>query len=106
MSVEPSSYGITHTTNYVWEFYINPYVPTEFKLMGWPGSSNGFFEEGPYTFSGPTRVQLVMPNGAPHFVAATLSADRQSPNPDGFVWEWYSTVIKFPDLVVNQDPFT
>jgi hypothetical protein len=91
---EPSFYGITHASNYVAEFniYTGIYGGT-FDLGGLVGSGT-ILNGGRYTFSeGPTTVQLVMRNVPSQPMTAWLQSTDE--------WEWFSTVIKFPDGVVN-----
>ena len=95
MHFEPSAYGITYPTNYVMEFNIDIQGTATFKLNGYAGSGS-LPNVGTYTFNGPVTVELVMGNVPSLPIYGVLKQISGAP------WNWYSGVMRFPYIVVNQ----
>jgi hypothetical protein len=92
---EPIAYGITSVATYIMTFNIQTFGSATFYLGGYVGSGS-LPNVGTYTFNGSVTVQLVMKDVQPY--QQTYGYLRHT---SGARWNWYSTVIKFPDIVVT-----
>jgi hypothetical protein len=92
---EPIAYGITSVATYIMAFNIQTFGSATFYLGGYVGSGS-LPNAGNKTLNGSVTVQLVMQNVQPY--QQTYGYLRHI---SGASWNWYSTVIKFPDIVVN-----
>jgi hypothetical protein len=92
---EPIAYGITSVATYIMAFNIQTFGSATFILNGYVGSGS-LPNAGTKTFNGSVTVQLVMKNVQPY--QQTYGYLRHT---SGARWNWYSTVIKFPDIVVT-----
>ena len=92
---EPIAYGITSVATYIMTFNIQTFGNATFYLGGYVGSGS-LPNAGNKTFNGSVTVQLIMKDVQPY--QQTYGYLRHL---SGSRWNWYSTVIKFPDIVVN-----
>jgi hypothetical protein len=90
---EPIAYGITSVATYVVTFNIQTSGSATFSLYGFGDTPNA----GTYSFNGSWTVQLILRNLQPG--QQTYAALEQI---SGASWKWYSSAIKFPDLIVTQ----
>ena len=91
MNFEPIAYGITSVATYVISFNIEARGVTTFDLVGSGDAPN----TGTYVFNGLWTVELILRNAPPTGAEAILAQVSGAP------WRWYSSVIKFPDMVVG-----
>jgi hypothetical protein len=92
---EPIAYGITSVATYIITFNILTSGNATFNLYGFGDVPNA----GTYVFNGSRTVQLILRNLQP--TQQTYGALEQI---SGASWKWYSSAIKFPDIVVAQAP--
>jgi len=92
---EPIAYGITSVATYIMTFNIQTYGSATFYLGGYVGSGS-LPNVGTKVFNGSVSVQLIMKDVQPY--QQTYGYLQQM---SGASWNWYSTVIKFPDIVVT-----
>jgi len=95
MYFDPGAYGIAYVASYVVEFNIVIHGNATFKRNGFAGSGN-LPNIGTYTFNGPTTVQLVMQNVPSQPIYGALKHASGAP------WDWYSSAMRFPYIVVNR----
>ena len=92
---EPTAYGITSVATYIMVFHIQTVGSATFTLGGYVGSGS-LPNAGTKVLNGLVTVQLVMQNVQP---------DQQTygflQETSGAAWNWFSTVIKFPDIVLE-----
>jgi hypothetical protein len=88
----PYAYGITSPANYVVEFFIDT-GPATFLLEGLNPSLHPI-NGGERVLNGKTRASLLFENLDPAGFYASLKLQS------GSGWYWYSTRVRFPDLVV------
>jgi hypothetical protein len=95
MHFEPSAYGITSVATYFMQFTIEVFGQGTFNLAGYAGAgtiANG----GNKVLSGKTAITLVMQNVPPY--QQTYGYLEQL---SGAPWNWYSTLVRFPPLVIT-----
>ena len=90
---EPIAYGITSVATYVMTFNIQTSGNATFNLYGFGDVPNS----GTHVFNGSWTVQLILRNLQP--TQQTYGVLEQI---SGAPWKWYSSAIKFPDIVVAQ----
>ncbi|MCU1477945.1 MAG: hypothetical protein JWQ64_2638 [Subtercola sp.] len=89
---DPSAYGITATSGYVFTFSIAAVGTATFDASGYAGPG-AVVNPGPKTITGQQTISIVVANvpPAPLYVALTQTA--------GTAFTWYSTSINHPPLV-------
>jgi hypothetical protein len=92
---DPIAYGITSVATYIMAFNIQTAGPATFWLDGYVGSGS-LPNKGSKTVNGSVTVALLMKDVQPY--QQTYGYLRHTA---GASWSWYSTVIKFPDIVVT-----
>jgi len=92
---EPIAYGITSVATYIMAFNIQTVGTATFWLDGYVGSGS-LPNKGSKTVNGSVTVALLMKDVQPY--QQTYGYLRHTA---GGSWNWYSTVIKFPDIVVT-----
>lgn len=95
MHFQPSGYGITSVGNYIMEFTIQAFGQSTFNLDGFAGPGT-VLNKGTKVLNGPTRVSLVLQNVPPSH--ETFGFLEQTA---GMSWNWFSTQVRFPDLVIT-----
>ena len=95
MHFQPSGYGITSVATYVMEFTIQTFSQATFNLQGGPITVN-VLNAGTKTLNGLTRVALVFKDLPPW--AEVFGFLEQT---SGTNWNWFSTSVRFPDLVIG-----
>jgi hypothetical protein len=96
MHFEPIAYGITYTASYIMEFNIQTSGSATFTLDGYVGSGS-LPNKGTKVINGAMTVQLVMQHVPPS--QQTYGYLSQT---SGASWNWYSTIIRFPPLVIER----
>jgi hypothetical protein len=96
MHFEPSAYGITAVRTYIMEFTIEVFGQSTFNLNGFAGSGT-VVNAGTKVLNGPTRVSLVLQN-----VPAAQQTFGFLEQTAGGAWNWFSTQVRFPDIVISQ----
>ncbi len=91
---DPVAYGITHNATYVIEFVIETFGQSTFELNGF-SLAGTLVNAGTKILNGPSRVSLVINNMPPTVTYVYL--EQRS----GGAWNWYSTNISFPPLVIK-----
>ncbi len=91
---DPIAYGITYTATYVIEFTIETFGQSTFELNGFTLAGT-LVNAGTKVLNGPSRVSLIIQNMPPTVTYAYL--EQKS----GGMWNWYSTKISFPPLVIK-----
>jgi len=98
---EPIAYGITTVaTTYIMEFNIQTSGSATFTLAGYAGSGT-VSNTGIKVINGSATVQLVM-----HTVQPSQQTWGSLQQTSGASWSWFSTRIKFPDLVISPVAWT
>ncbi len=97
MHFQPSGYGITATATYIMEFTIQTSTQSTFNLDGGPFGTT-ILNAGTKTLNGLTKVALVFPDLPPASEIFGFLEQRS-----GTQWNWFSTSVRFPDLV--NSPF-
>jgi hypothetical protein len=92
---EPIAYGITSIATYIMWFDIQTFGSANFTLSGYVGSGS-LPNAGNKTLNGSVSVGLIMKDVQPY--QQTYGYLRHL---SGARWNWFSTVIKFPDIVVS-----
>ena len=95
MHFEPIAYGITSVASYIMEFNIQTNGSATFDLEGGVGAGT-LPNAGTKVLNGSVTVQLVMQNVQPS--QQTYGYLQQT---SGASWNWYSTMIRFPSLVID-----
>jgi hypothetical protein len=96
MHFEPSAYGITAVGTYIMEFTIQVFGQSTFNLSGFAGSG-AVLNGGTKVLNGQTRVSLVFQN-----VPASQQTFGFLEQTAGGAWNWFSTQVRFPDIVISQ----
>ncbi len=96
MHFEPSAYGITSVGTYIMEFTIQVFGQSTFNLSGFAGSGT-VLNGGTKVLNGQTRVSLVLQN-----VPASQQTFGFLEQTAGGAWNWFSTQVRFPDIVISQ----
>jgi hypothetical protein len=96
MHFEPSAYGITSVGTYILEFTIQVFGQSTFNLSGFAGSGT-ILNGGTKVLNGQTRVSLVLQN-----VPASQQTFGFLEQTAGGAWNWFSTQVRFPDIVISQ----
>lgn len=96
MHFEPSAYGITAVGTYIMEFTIQVFGQSTFNLSGFAGSG-AVLNGGTKVLNGQTRVSLVFQN-----VPASQQTFGFLEQTAGAAWNWFSTQVRFPDIVISQ----
>ena len=96
MHFEPSAYGITGVGTYIMEFTIEVFGQSTFNLSGFAGSGT-VLNTGPKVLNGQTKVSLILKN-----VPASQQTFGFLEQTAGGAWNWFSTQVRFPDLVITQ----
>ena len=96
MHFEPSAYGITSVGTYIMEFTIQVFGQSTFNLSGFAGSGT-VLNAGTKVLNGQTRVSLVFQN-----VPASQQTFGFLEQTAGGAWNWFSTQVRFPDIVISQ----
>jgi hypothetical protein len=96
MHFEPSAYGITSVATYIMEFTIQAFGQSTFNLSGFAGSGT-ILNGGTKVLNGQVRVSLIMQNVPPS--QQTFGFLEQTA---GVAWNWFSTQVRFPPIVVSQ----
>ena len=94
MHFEPSAYGITSVATYIMEFAIQAFGQSTFNLNGGPFTVSN---NGTKVLNGQAKVSLVFPNLAP--AQQVFGFLEQTA---GGAWNWFSTQVRFPDIVISQ----
>jgi len=92
---EPIAYGITSVATYIMVFNIQTFGSATFYLGGYVGTGS-LPNAGNKTLNGSVSVGLIMKDVQPY--QQTYGYLQQT---SGASWNWFSTVIKFPDIVVT-----
>jgi hypothetical protein len=92
---EPIAYGITSVATYIMTFNIQTFGSATFYLGGYVGTGS-LPNVGTKVFNGSVTVQLIMKDVQPY--QQTYGYLQQM---SGASWNWYSTVIKYPDIIVT-----
>jgi hypothetical protein len=95
MHFEPGPYGITSVATYIMQFNIETFGPVTFNLQGFAGSGT-LSNIGTKTLNGQVRVSLIMNNVPPS--QQTFGFLEQTA---GGVWNWFSTQVRFPPIVIS-----
>ena len=95
MHFEPIAYGITYAASYIMEFNVQTFGSATVDLEGEVGSGS-LPNTGTKVINGSMTVQLVMQNVPPS--QQTYGYLSQT---SGASWNWYSTIIRFPPLVIE-----
>ena len=96
MHFEPSAYGITSVGTYIMEFTIQVFGQSTFNLSGFAGSGT-VLNAGTKVLNGQARVSLVFQN-----VPAAQQTFGFLEQTAGGAWNWFSTQVRFPDIVIAQ----
>ena len=96
MHFEPSAYGITSVATYIMEFTIQAFGQSTFNLTGFAGPGT-ILNGGTKVLNGQVKVSLVMQNVPPS--QQTFGFLEQTA---GVAWEWFSTQVRFPPIVISQ----
>jgi hypothetical protein len=96
MHFEPSAYGITSVGTYIMEFTIQVFGQSTFNLSGFAGSGT-VLNAGTKVLNGQARVSLVFQN-----VPASQQTFGFLEQTAGGAWNWFSTQVRFPDIVIAQ----
>jgi hypothetical protein len=96
MHFEPSAYGITSVATYIMEFTIQAFGQSTFNLTGFAGPGT-ILNGGTKVLNGQVKVSLVMQNVPPS--QQTFGFVEQTA---GVAWEWFSTQVRFPPIVISQ----
>ena len=96
MHFEPSAYGITSVGTYIMEFTIQVFGQSTFNLSGFAGSGT-VLNAGTKMLNGQARVSLVFQN-----VPASQQTFGFLEQTAGGAWNWFSTQVRFPDIVIAQ----
>jgi hypothetical protein len=100
---EPIAYGITSVATYIMEFTINVQTgggpQVTFELKGDAGGGLLLNAGTKVLSSGPTKISLVFQDLPPQQV---VSGFLQQNSEDEGEWSWFSTQIRFPDLVLKE----
>ena len=94
MHFEPSAYGITSISNYVMVFSVESLAPVNFNLAGYAGS--GIVGGGTRTLNGKQTLSITFKNVPP-----TQQLYGYLEQTSGSNWTYYSTVIRFPFLILQ-----
>lgn len=97
MHFEPSAYGITSVGDYIMEFAIEVFGQSTFVLAGFAGVGGTVLNGGTKVLNGRTRVSLIFRN-----VSASAQTFGFLEQTAGGRWDWFSTQVRFPDLVITQ----
>lgn len=89
VNFEPAAYGITTFANYVITFNIETFGNVTFRLQSFPHG------DAVYVINGKRTLQAIVRLASPKQAWASLST-RSLP-----LWRWYSSALKFPDIVVG-----
>jgi hypothetical protein len=89
VNFEPAAYGITTFANYVITFNIETFGNVAFSLQSFPHG------DAVYVINGKRTLQAIVRLASPKQAWASLST-RSLP-----LWRWYSSALKFPDIVVG-----
>jgi hypothetical protein len=95
MHFEPRAYGITSVGTYIMEFTIQVFGQSTFNLSGFAGSGT-VLNAGTKVMNGQTRVSLVFQN-----VPASQQTFGFLEQRAGGAWNWFSTQVRFPDIVIS-----
>ncbi len=95
MHFQPSGYGITSVGTYIMEFTIQTLTQSTFNLDGGPFGTN-ILNAGTKTLNGLTSVALVFPDLPPASEVFGFLEQKS-----GTQWNWFSTSVRFPDLVIS-----
>jgi hypothetical protein len=76
------------------EFAIQAFGQSTFNLSGGPVA---ILNGGTKVLNGQTRVSLVFPNLSPSQQVFGLLEQTA-----GGAWNWFSTQVRFPDIVISQ----
>ncbi len=96
MHFEPIAYGITSVATYIMEFTIQAFGQSTFNLDGFAGTGI-LANNGTKSLNGPSKVSLIMKNVPP--TQQTFGFLEQK---TGGAWDWLSTQVHFPPLVLTQ----
>ena len=96
MHFEPSAYGITSVGTYIMEFTIQVFGQSTFNLSGFAGSGT-VLNAGTKVLNGQARVSLVFQN-----VPASQQTFGFLEQTAGGAWNWFSTQVRFPHIVIAQ----
>lgn len=96
MHFEPIAYGITTVSTYIMEFTIEVFGQSTFNLDGFAGTGT-LVNNGTKSLNGPSKVSLIMKNVPP--AQQTFGFLEQK---TGSAWDWLSTQVRFPPLVITQ----
>lgn len=91
---DPAAYGIAYNATYFIEFMIEAFGQSTFDLEGFPLAGN-LLNTGTKILNGPSKVTLIIQNMPPTVTYAYLEETN------GRAWNWYSTRIRFPPLVIK-----
>lgn len=91
---DPAAYGITYNATYIIEFTIDAADGSTFNLTGY-SLAGTLVNAGTKVLNGPSKVSLIIRNMPPTVTYAYLEQIS------GGVWNWYSTKITFPPLVIS-----
>jgi hypothetical protein len=95
MHFQPSGYGITSVGTYVMEFTIEAFGQSTFNLDGSAGPG-AVLNKGAKVLNGRVKVSLVLQNVPPS--QETFGFLEQTA---GVSWNWFSTQVRFPDLLIS-----
>jgi hypothetical protein len=93
---EPIAYGITSVATYIMVFNIQTFPTTTFYLGGGDVGTGTLPNAGNKTVNGSFSLGLIMKDVPPY--QQTYGVLHQL---SGASWRWYSTVIRFPDIIVQ-----
>jgi hypothetical protein len=93
---EPFAYGITWVANYLFEFSIATAGAVTLDVWGDAGPSATVLNGGSRVVNGSTILTVVLQNVPPN-QPIYVSLEQT----EGGFWEWFSTVVRFPPLVVG-----
>jgi hypothetical protein len=96
MHFQPSGYGITSVATYVMTFTIQAFGQSTFNLAGNAGSGT-IQNAGTKILNGLVGVSIIMQNVPP--TQETFAFLEQTA---GGTWNWLSTSVRFPDIVISQ----
>jgi len=101
MHFEPSAYGIMSVGTYIMEFMIEVFGQSTFNLVGATASSGTVLNGGTKVLNGQTRVALVLKNVPASEQNASVQTYGYLEQTAGGAWDWFSTQVRFPDLVIS-----
>ncbi len=94
MHFQASGYGITSFGTYIMEFAVQVFGQSTFNLVGNAGPGT-VVNAGVKVLNGQVRVALIFQNVPP--AQETFGFLEES---SGVAWNWFSTQVRFPDIVI------